>query len=163
MTRLTITLTPTGKARPRERGRLPTRYRNWKKAATLLLISELRRVKWEPATDPHNEIVGVRVVAYHKRPRRRPPWMRHDFQKAAWEMGLPTLRAAKPDCDNLEGAVWDALSDTGRVWVDDTQAVSLGCWQRYAAPGEPSRIEVVLCRLNPASDPAAAFAALEAG
>ena len=131
--RLRIEIKPTGKARPRERGRLPTAYREWKKTASGLLAAELRRVGWEMSPDdPHRRAVGVRVVGYHPRPARAPRWC----DVVTWKRNKPFLRLSTPDCDNLEGAVWDALSDTGLCWHDDTQAVSLGCWQYYGRRGQ---------------------------
>jgi len=39
------------------------------------------------------------------------------------------------DNDNIEKAVWDALS--GIIWKDDSQVVSNSTQRRYARPGEP--------------------------
>lgn len=148
---ISIPIAATGKARPRERGRLPTAYRAWKKTAAALITRALRLEGWEkqPSTVP----VGVRVVSYAKRPKARPSALRHVCTPKQWREGFRALRLATPDADNLEGAVWDAINDTGLVWADDAQAVSLGCWEWYAAPGEAPRIEITLAALSVTAEP----------
>lgn len=144
---ISIPIAATGKARPRERGRLPTRYRSWKKTASALISKALHIEGYTPQFGP-TVPVGVRVVSYAKRPTARPAALRHACTPKQWREGFRALRLATPDADNLEGAVWDAINDTGLVWADDAQAVSLGCWEWYAPPGEAPRIEITLAGLS---------------
>lgn len=172
---ITLPIRPFGKARPRAvprgKGRyakvsvmMPDEYVAKKKAATLHLSAALRQAGWRRAP-AHTEVVGVRVIAYHHRPKDPPKWMAGQGRaehREIWRTGRTLLRLATPDADNLEGAIWDALNDTGQCWHDDSQAVSLGCWSWYAAPGEPARVEVELQRGSWLCHPAWLLAAIDA-
>jgi len=147
-----VAIAPTGKARPRERGRLPTKYRNWKKQATGLLCAQLILGRWPKATDYHRHLVRVSVHAFHTRPQDPPEWMKGKSpervaERAAWRAGWTPPRLATPDTDNMAGAVMDALNDTGLCWVDDAQAEIAAVTSTWAAVGEPAHIVVTLERV----------------
>jgi Holliday junction resolvase RusA-like endonuclease len=55
-------------------------------------------------------------------------------------------RDAKPDLDNLEKAVMDALTEAG-AWRDDAQVVRLQSIKRYALPHEEAGVHVELVSL----------------
>lgn len=141
-----LAIAPTGKARPRERGRLPTKYRNWKKQAAGLLCAQLILGRWPKATDPHRHLVRVSVHAVHTRRSRPPQWMTAQ-ERAAWRAGWSPPRLATPDTDNMAGAVMDALNDTSLCWVDDAQAEIASVTSTWAAVGEPAHIVVTLERV----------------
>ena len=50
--------------------------------------------------------------------------------------GKPFHKTSKPDLDKLLRAVGDALSDSGKIWTDDSQMVQAGIAKRYAGSGE---------------------------
>tara|TARA_R110002167_G_scaffold363715_1_gene584521 strand:+ start:1658 stop:2107 length:450 start_codon:yes stop_codon:yes gene_type:complete len=144
---LLLTMRPTGKARPRERGRLPTEYRQWKKHAATLLQMQLLQGRWPKATDPHRHAVRVSAVAYHSRPKSPPAWMTKE-ERAAFRSGWSPARLATPDADNLIGAILDSLTDSQCCWVDDTQAILGSVSSTWAAAGKDPHIVVTLERLD---------------
>lgn len=93
----------------------------------------------EPITGP----VMVRVTAVFGIPK--------SFNAAQREAAMSGALYAtkKPDKDNIEKAIYDALN--GVAWADDAQ-VSGGCIKRY---GEPERVDVTIEELhNPVESPA---------
>ena len=139
-----LDMRPTGKARPRERGRLPTAYRNWKKAAAVELAAHLQAAGWIYLDrDPHRAGVVVEITGYHRRPKAPPAWM-DATERAAFRAGWTPPRLSTPDADNMAGAVLDALSDTGRAWHDDTQAILGRCYSTWAQAGEDPHILITL-------------------
>ena len=58
------------------------------------------------------------------------------------EFRMGKVATAKPDLDNLEKGVWDALTAVG-VWKDDAQVVSSATSKVRAAPGEEGATIVV--------------------
>ena len=52
----------------------------------------------------------------------------------------------KPDLDNLEKAVMDALTD-GRAWHDDSQVVLIQSLKRYVMPDEEPGVHIEIVRL----------------
>lgn len=53
----------------------------------------------------------------------------------------------RADVDNLAKAVLDAITDSGAIWRDDDQVVSLTVSKTYAPPGLPARTLVTIRRL----------------
>jgi len=53
----------------------------------------------------------------------------------------PAWHTGKPDRDNLEKAVMDALTQLG-FWVDDSQVCDGPTTKRYAKPGERTGVEI---------------------
>jgi Holliday junction resolvase RusA-like endonuclease len=54
---------------------------------------------------------------------------------------------SKPDIDNLEKAVMDALT-RARAWKDDAQVVQMQSLKRYALPDEPSGVHIEIVTLD---------------
>ena len=50
----------------------------------------------------------------------------------------PFFHATKPDCDNLEKAVLDAITNTGGFWSDDAAVAWISTRKLYAGPGCPT-------------------------
>ena len=114
MISLRLELAPTGKARPRERGRLPTAYRRWKINAAGQLRALLIMAKWPRAMDARRDAVRVTVTGYTARPKSAPAWMT-TAERAAFRRGWTPPRLATPDADNMAGAVLDALTRLGAM------------------------------------------------
>lgn len=79
---------------------LASDYREWRKEAVKLL-------KDQPLGDPFEGPVQV--------------WMRFAFPRPK----STKLRYPKPDIDNLQKSILDAMTDDGRVWKDDFQVVRI--------------------------------------
>jgi Holliday junction resolvase RusA-like endonuclease len=54
-----------------------------------------------------------------------------------------TFHTKKPDIDNLEKAVLDALTKAG-AWQDDAYVASIHSIKRYARPGEKPGVRIAL-------------------
>lgn len=86
-----------------------------------------------PLTGP----LRLEVLCVYDPPKSWPEWKR-----AAALAGV-MWKASKPDHDNLEKQVGDALN--GVAWVDDAQIVKSSCGKRY---GTPERLEVRISRVD---------------
>jgi Holliday junction resolvase RusA-like endonuclease len=62
----------------------------------------------------------------------------------------PVSHVATPDVDNLTKAVMDALTDTKRVWRDDSQVQDLLVSKRYSGK---NGVTGCLISIGPSSDP----------
>lgn len=128
---------PVGKGRPRfYQGRTitPTETREWERRASLLARIEASRIGW---TVEAGVPLEVRITAVKTRPQRQDRRRHPDHR--LW-------RAAKPDGDNVQKCVLDALEKAG-VLVNDSQAAHLVCASMYTARGEEPRVEVEVRRL----------------
>lgn len=54
----------------------------------------------------------------------------------------PFFHAIKPDCDNLEKAVLDALTDLGGFWPDDASVAWISTRKLYAGQGEATGCQI---------------------
>jgi Holliday junction resolvase RusA-like endonuclease len=132
---------PIPQPRPRwANGRTYTPTKNgiatYKAAITLRATFEARQRGWEVSKGPHE--IDVEAVFV------RPP------SHLAKGGGLRSTAPAFPgqncgDNDNIEKAVWDAITKSGMVWVDDTQVVANACRKRYG-----SRARTVITIRRPA-------------
>lgn len=132
---LRIDLAPRGKERPRTaRGRrgvyTPTATLEWERAAEMQLRRQLADAG---LTEPMEGALEVAILAVLPRPQ-----------------SLPRVRNAgrrwapvKPDMDNVEKCVWDALVNA-RAMVDDGQIVSSAARKVYAAHGEAAHVEITI-------------------
>lgn len=118
--RVQMALVP--KARPREGGRLPTRYRRCRDALAMHFKTARRFMK--------NELYGalyLDLVIFTAAPKRKPRWMTA-MQWADVENGgvalCPVNGPGRGDVDNMAGTVMDALTKAG-VWGDDCQVTTL--------------------------------------
>jgi len=133
---------PQPRARATRGGRMytpGTRVGPYKQAIGLAALSRARRAGWDTTTGPH----GVEIEAVFARP---PSHLAKDGSVRESAPAFPGRNCG--DLDNLEKAVWDAVTVAGGVWQDDTQVVRNGGWKRYAAPGEAPRLVVTIRRLS---------------
>lgn len=74
--------------------------------------------------------------------------LRGGKSSALLKAGAPCWHVQRPDRDNLEKAVLDALGDfaglTPLVWCDDCQVVAGRTSKRWAAPGESPGVTVAI-------------------
>lgn len=109
----------------------------YKTAIGYAAASRARRARWEISEGPHEVFIEA-VFA-------RPP--SHVAKDGSLRKTAPTFPGRNcGDLDNLEKAVWDAITRGGGVWLDDTQVVGNGGRKRYAAPGEIARLVVTIRR-----------------
>lgn len=104
------------------------------KAAAVIAFHALRALE---ATDrsgialPFDGPVIANVTFRKQVPEwKSEPWKR---EAALAHMLFPTM---KPDRDNMDKLVLDAITDTGRIWKDDAQVIGGRIWKVYAE--EPS-------------------------
>lgn len=135
---------PVGKGRPRvvnvaghARAFTPDDTAAWE--ARILTIAQ---AKWG-RRPPHEAPVNIAVRAVKGRPKYmcKPAYIRkHGAGRQ--------LRTTKPDLDNTEKAIYDALVAAG-VLDDDTYVVSHdGSRQLYAAVGEAPRVEIIIRHMH---------------
>ncbi|HIA05062.1 MAG TPA: RusA family crossover junction endodeoxyribonuclease [Myxococcales bacterium] len=127
----TIPLEPMGKQRPRlakagkfARAYTPAKTAQWERDAAIVLQAHWRR----PALDG---AVRVTIRAYRKRSQ---------YMSAKCRQHL-TICTSKPDVDNVAKICLDSLVKA-RVLADDNLVVELVALKRWAAVGEPGRVEV---------------------
>jgi len=132
----TIPLEPMGKQRPRlakagkfARAYTPAKTAQWERDAAIVLRAGWRR-------PPMDGPCRVQLVAYRKRTI---------YMSAKCRQHL-TICTSKPDVDNVAKIVLDSLVKA-RVLADDNLVVELVALKRWAAPGEPGRVEVEVCAM----------------
>lgn len=92
----------------------PSRQRNYMQAIRLLAQAAMRGAK------PLQWAVSLKVIATYHWPRR-------------WK-NPPSWKTSRPDIDNLQKIVMDALN--GVAWVDDAQVCYVTAWKEYGdVPG----------------------------
>lgn len=117
-------------------------YRSWREAAAATIAA-----RWTWATIPRHTPLQVRIVALSERPKDRPEWCPPEL----WRAGGRVFRPVRPDVENFEEAVLDALMP-GKVSVagggklrtrgaieDDASVVRLHGDDLLAAVGETPR------------------------
>lgn len=132
---------PQPRARATRGGRMYTPdgrgLKAYKQAIALAAAARARRARWEISAGPHE--VSIEAV----------------FGRAASHRAADgSLRKTAPafpgrncgDLDNLEKAVWDAVTAGAGVWLDDAQVVAHGGRKRFAEPGENARLVVTIRR-----------------
>jgi Holliday junction resolvase RusA-like endonuclease len=81
------------------------------------------------ANAPESIIAGVvRIQLDFFLPRPKTHLTKHGTAKAK----SPVWHCKKPDLDNLIKAVTDAITDTQRVWLDDSQVCFISSTKSYA-------------------------------
>ncbi len=128
---------PQGKGRPRTNRKTgktytPPETRNYER-----LIRECYVISGGSMLFPKGSPVRLEVVAYYAIPRSFAKWKRK-----AIEEGVVAYAAKKPDFDNVEKVVADALN--GLAYHDDAQVVFGQCLKVY---GACPRVEVWLAGL----------------
>jgi Holliday junction resolvase RusA-like endonuclease len=82
------------------------------------------------------------------RDRRVPWWVTAIFvwqlpkSYPAWMHGQ--RKTTRPDVDNLLKGVLDAMTETGRFWIDDSQVGIRCAYSRWAFDGESPRILITV-------------------
>ncbi|HZK19518.1 MAG TPA: RusA family crossover junction endodeoxyribonuclease [Treponemataceae bacterium] len=126
---------PYGKQRPRfSNGRVynPPRNREYEKWVQL---NCRMKYKGNPITEP----VIAEITAYYPIPKSYTKKQRQAILQGEL---LPTV---KPDADNIEKAIYDALN--GIAYIDDSQIIDQRCRKVYAIDGKP-RVEVSIRAYN---------------
>lgn len=110
----------------------PTAAAKWEKAVALALVAAWRRPNLQGCVRVEIDMVWSRPGG---RPNRVPALM--------WKLGCRVPKGTKPDGDNCEKAVLDAINQAG-VWEDDAQVSSCTwrCW--YAAKGGEPGISLLV-------------------
>lgn len=140
----TITFFVTGlpKAQPRvkfaSRGKFGRAYtpdtaNDWK----AMVMLEAKRHCTEKITGP----IVVSICFYFPRPKS------HFNSKGEIKPNTPIYHTSKPDRDNLDKCVLDALTQIG-AWEDDAQVCGGAIDKRFAAPGESAGARITITRLD---------------
>jgi Holliday junction resolvase RusA-like endonuclease len=100
-------------------------------------------IQWAWKTAGHPKLFGplaVTIVAYLDRPKHH-----YGTGKNALNVvrSAPAYPTARPDIDNLQKTVLDALNTI--AWADDSQVIEISCSKFYAHNGQESgwRIQVI--------------------
>lgn len=137
---------PQPRARATRGGRMYTPdgrgLRVYKTAIGYAAASRARRARWGIGEGPHE----VEIVAVFGRP---PSHLAKDGSVRKTAPAFPGRNCG--DLDNIEKAVWDAVTVGGGIWQDDAQVVSSSCFKRYAGPGEAARLVVTIRRFDAAA------------
>lgn len=110
----------------------------YKQAIQLRAAMEAKRRGWEATDGPH----AVDIEAVFARP---PSHLTKAGELRAGSPSYPGHRNG--DWDNLAKGVQDAITNSGAIWIDDSQVVDGRCRKRYAARGELERTIVTVRRL----------------
>ena len=122
---------PRGKGRPRfGQGRTFTDKK------TVAYERTVKQAALESGGELIDGPVAISVEAFMPRPKSRPS----SVTKADWKSGEALPHVARPDADNLLKVVCDALN--GVAYRDDAQVWWTLVRKRYAAEGEPARVDV---------------------
>jgi Holliday junction resolvase RusA-like endonuclease len=110
----------------------------YKAAISLASAMQARYAGWNQSAGPHH----IEIHAVFARPKS------HFARDGSVKASAPTFPGKNcGDADNLDKAVYDAITVGRGVWNDDSQIVSWGGSKRYARPGEAARVQVVIRRL----------------
>lgn len=120
---------PYKRLNPKYRGHDPS-YRKWRKQASMVI-----GLQWRHPLFKSPMPLRVHSFFFLRKPAKGKPgsklvWPTHAF-----------------DLDNLEKALYDAITDTKKVWQDDAQVVSHTSQKLWAKPSENPRIEVFISKL----------------
>ena len=105
-------------------------------------FADLARSQGEPLDEP----VRVDIVFYFKRPAKLNRRTRDAYGgKSKFIPAGPVLHTSKPDRDNAEKAVLDALTDVG-LWRDDSLVCDGWAAKRYASESGRTGAQVKIYR-----------------
>lgn len=139
---------PKGQPRPRacRRGARAGMYDpgtadGWKSLVRDAAKASLRAAGYSGATSPLiTGPVRVDIAIWFPRPKSH-------FLKSGIRADAPLYHTSKPDRDNCEKAILDALgSDELQIWRDDAQVCDGAVTKTYAAPGQAAGARInILC------------------
>lgn len=139
---------PKGQPRPRAciRGKRAGMYDvgtadGWKALVREAAKEALRTAGWSGAARPLlTGPVRVDICIWFPRPKSH-------FLKAGIRANAPHYHISKPDRDNCEKAILDALgSEELQIWRDDAQVCDGAVTKTYAAPGQAAGARInILC------------------
>ncbi len=125
---------------------VPTDAHEWKHEVR----AQARLAQLEEPEEPGGLIplgVAVRVDTEFRFPRPKRHF-RTGRYSGMLKADMPYFHTAKPDRDNLDKAVLDALGEfdggAALVWADDAQVAAGSLLKRYAAPGEPPGATIII-------------------
>ena len=110
---------------------MPPNAKGWKQSVRVALLNAWNR---KPMIGP----VNVTINAFFPRPKA------HYFagkRAAILRPDAPTWHTSKPDRDNVDKAILDALTDAG-LWADDCQVCAGQVTKRYADTKPGALIEI---------------------
>lgn len=133
---------PQPRARSTRGGRMYTPTKNgigvFKHAVGLMARATATGAGWVRSDTPHE----IDIEAVFARPAS------HVLASGGLRNGAPRFPGRRSgDNDNLEKGVWDAITNCGAVWGDDSQIVANRMRKRYAEAGELARTIVTIRRL----------------
>jgi len=97
----------------------------WKRAVMLAIIDAAKAQKWELTLGP----VSVELVLSMPRPKS------HSGAKGL-KPSAPVYHTKTPDSDNLYKLIGDQITQSGRVWRDDSQVVEMKIYKYWAIGNE---------------------------
>lgn len=98
----------------------PAHVKPWKKAICAELYPHVPQIAHEVA-------MKVRVCYFFERPKS------HYDKKLRLRPSAPAHKVSKPDIENLNKAILDAITDSG-FWKDDSYVVEMRSFKRWAEP-----------------------------
>jgi Holliday junction resolvase RusA-like endonuclease len=111
--------------------------KTYKAAIGMAAAMRAKWAGWQASAGPHH----VEIRAVFARPAS------HLAKDGTVKPSAPAFPGRNcGDLDNIEKAVWDAITVAGGVWHDDTQVVSHGGAKRYAGYGEQAKLVVEIRR-----------------
>jgi Holliday junction resolvase RusA-like endonuclease len=111
----------------------PDTANDWK----AMIMIESKKHFPEMLTGP----LQVSICFYFPRPKA------HLNSKGELKPGAPLYHTSKPDRDNLDKCVLDALTQVG-AWQDDTQVCAGSIDKRFVSPGESAGARITITRLT---------------
>jgi Holliday junction resolvase RusA-like endonuclease len=108
----------------------------WKFLVAVAIMEAAIRQKWAFTESP----VAVELRFAMPRPKSH-------FGAKGLKPSAPQFHVGRPDADNLCKLVLDRLTQSGRVWRDDSQVVSLRC-DKFWAVGDDAGCSVSISTLE---------------
>jgi Holliday junction resolvase RusA-like endonuclease len=112
----------------------------FKQAIAIMARVAAQRAGWKTSEAPH----WITIECVFCRPSSHTTKAGKPSSK--WRAFPP--KATSGDGDNLEKAVWDAITASCAVWHDDDQLVQWGGIKRYVKPGEQPHTRVSIARMK---------------
>ena len=141
---------PKGQPRPRAcvRGKRAGMYDpgtadSWKALVRLAAKDALRQAGIMPTASPMwTGPLRVDITLWFPRPKAH-------YLKSGIRPDAPHYHTSKPDRDNCEKAILDALGAAElQIWRDDAQVCAGGTNKHYAAPGQAAGARIHICCLE---------------